>query len=159
LTKFDISKNKIRAEGGKALAVGLKGNQAIIELNIAGNELGWDANVDDDMSGIVALADVIPGMGALYSLDLSANNLGSKGAKVLAKMLKTGPLLCEDGKFFKSKGMLAQSTCKHCGDKKSTHGKGKGALSVVVARDNYILSAEEVLLRSACGGAGAALTL
>jgi hypothetical protein len=65
LTKFDISENMIRAEGGKLLAAGLKGNQVIIVLNIADNQLGLDANVDDDMSGIIALADVIPGMGAL----------------------------------------------------------------------------------------------
>jgi hypothetical protein len=110
-------------------------------------------------TGVTALANAIPDMGALYSLDLSANSLGAEGAKVLAKMLKTGPLLCEDGKCFKSKGMLAQSTCRHCGDKKSSHGKGKGVLSVVVSRDNGIPPAEEVLLRSACGGAGAALVL
>jgi hypothetical protein len=96
---------------------------------------------------------------ALYSLDLSANSLGAEGAKVLAKMLKPRLLLCEDGKCFKSKGVLAQSTCRHCGDKESAHGRGKGALSVVVARGNDIPPAEEELLRSSCDGAGAALTL
>jgi Ran GTPase-activating protein (RanGAP) involved in mRNA processing and transport len=78
LAKFDISKNKIMAEGGKALAAGLKGNQVIIELNIADNLLGWDANLDDDMSCIITLADVIPGMGALIKLDISSNCIGAK---------------------------------------------------------------------------------
>jgi hypothetical protein len=39
MTKFDISSNKIRAEGGKALAAGLKGNQMITELNISSNAI------------------------------------------------------------------------------------------------------------------------
>jgi hypothetical protein len=37
MTKFDISSNNFRAEGGKALAAGLKGNQVITELNISDN--------------------------------------------------------------------------------------------------------------------------
>jgi Ran GTPase-activating protein (RanGAP) involved in mRNA processing and transport len=89
LTKFDISINEIRAEGGKALAVGLKGNQAIIELNIANNDLGWNANTNENMSGIVALADVIAGMGALLSLDISDNHLYVDGIKLLAKALES----------------------------------------------------------------------
>jgi hypothetical protein len=68
MTKFDISSNDIRAEGGKALAEGLKGNQAIKELNFSGNNLGYNSNDDSDTSGIIAIADVIPGMGALSKL-------------------------------------------------------------------------------------------
>jgi hypothetical protein len=79
---LDISNNGIRAEGGKALAEALKGNQVVTELNIAGNSLGQDSNFvlgwgyGDDMSGVIALADVIPGMGAMTSLDLANNNIG-----------------------------------------------------------------------------------
>jgi hypothetical protein len=40
MTKFDISSNDIQAEGGKALAAGLKGNKVIKELNISGSSLG-----------------------------------------------------------------------------------------------------------------------
>jgi hypothetical protein len=72
MTKFDISSNDIRAEGGKALAAGLKGNQVIMELNIADSNL---MSRGTDMSGIVALADVIPDMGALSSLNLASNCL------------------------------------------------------------------------------------
>jgi glutamate-1-semialdehyde aminotransferase len=65
LTKFNISSNEIRAEGGKALAAGLQGNQVITELNIADNNLTSGIN---DVSGVIALADVISGMRAMMSL-------------------------------------------------------------------------------------------
>jgi hypothetical protein len=73
LTKLDISSNSLRPEGGEALALGLKDNQVICELNIADNNL---AQGGTKMSGVVALADVIPGMGALSSLNLANNNIG-----------------------------------------------------------------------------------
>jgi Leucine-rich repeat (LRR) protein len=79
LTKFDISSNNIRAEGGKAVAAGLQGNQVITELNISGNDLGLGYNSDNsevaDTSGVTALADTIPGMGALLLLNISNNHL------------------------------------------------------------------------------------
>jgi hypothetical protein len=76
LLRFDISNNQIRAEGGKALAGALKGNQVITTLNIAGNHLSANSSGKQDTSGVAALADAIPGMGALSSLNLSGNNLG-----------------------------------------------------------------------------------
>jgi hypothetical protein len=78
MTKFDISSNIIRAVGGKALAEGLKGNQVIKELNFSGNQLGYNSNDDTDTSGIIAIADVIPGMGAMTSLNLANNNIGQQ---------------------------------------------------------------------------------
>jgi Ran GTPase-activating protein (RanGAP) involved in mRNA processing and transport len=75
LTKFDISKNVFRAEGGKTLAAALSSNQVMIELNISDNLLAIDEDGELDMSGIVALAGVIPGMGALSKLDASDNSL------------------------------------------------------------------------------------
>jgi Ran GTPase-activating protein (RanGAP) involved in mRNA processing and transport len=73
LTKIDISKNEIRAEGVKALACALRGNQVVTALNIASNKLATNSSYSIDMSGIIALADVIPGMGALTKLDMSNN--------------------------------------------------------------------------------------
>jgi hypothetical protein len=70
LTKFDISSNDIRAEGGKALAAGLQGNQAITELNISYNDL---AGQDTDTSGIIAIANAIPDMGAMSSFTFSGD--------------------------------------------------------------------------------------
>jgi hypothetical protein len=89
MTKFDISSNDIRADGGKALAEGLKGNQVIKELNFSGNGLGYNSNGDTDTSGIIAIADVIPGMGALCSLDLSRNNIFADGVAFITAALKT----------------------------------------------------------------------
>jgi hypothetical protein len=77
LTKFDISRNDLRARGGMALAAGLKGNQVITELNIGSNKLGLNPNDHADTSGAVAIADVINDMWALTSLDISYNNIPS----------------------------------------------------------------------------------
>jgi Ran GTPase-activating protein (RanGAP) involved in mRNA processing and transport len=68
LTKFDVSSNNIRAEGGKALAAGLKGNQVITELNISSNNLSCNSDGYSDTSGVIAIADAIPDMGALSKL-------------------------------------------------------------------------------------------
>ena len=68
MTKFDISSNDIRAEGGKTLAAGLKGNLVITELNISSNNLGCNPRGNGDTSGVIAIADAIPDMGALRKL-------------------------------------------------------------------------------------------
>ena len=75
--KFDISNNRLSAEGGKALAGALKGNQVMTELNIAENRLGFKAEGYEkaDMSGVVAISDAIPTMGALTSLNVSNSAL------------------------------------------------------------------------------------
>jgi hypothetical protein len=90
LTKLDISKNNLWAEGGRALAVGLNVNQVMTELNIAGNMLTANASgtAYDDMSGVAAVANTISGMGTLTSLDLSLNFLYAEGAKIVAEAMK-----------------------------------------------------------------------
>jgi Ran GTPase-activating protein (RanGAP) involved in mRNA processing and transport len=88
MTKFDISSNDLMAEGGKALAEGLKGNQVITKLNFSGNNLGYNSNGRTDTSGIVAIADIIPGMGAMTSLNLASNELGTEGAEIVAEAIK-----------------------------------------------------------------------
>jgi hypothetical protein len=91
LKTFDISRNFFCAAGAKALVEGLKGNQVLTELNLAGNMMGKASTAQDaksDMSGIIALADVIPGgMGAVMSLNLASNDLGVEGAKIIAACL------------------------------------------------------------------------
>jgi hypothetical protein len=69
LSKLDISDCSPFAEGGKALAAVLKGNQAITELNVSNNSLGMDSDHHADITGVVAIADVI-GDGALSELFL-----------------------------------------------------------------------------------------
>jgi hypothetical protein len=88
LTKFDISSNDIRAEGCKALAAGLQGNQVITELNIGSNALGLNQYALADTSGVTTLADIIPDMGALTSLNLSSKYLtGDNGDDMSGNML------------------------------------------------------------------------
>jgi Ran GTPase-activating protein (RanGAP) involved in mRNA processing and transport len=88
---LSLKSNKLRADGGKALAAGLKGNQVITELNIADNDL---TNYGKDVSGLIALAGVIPDMGGLLSLDMSDNNLGYEEAgQALGDMLATNSTL------------------------------------------------------------------
>ena len=90
MTKFDISSNEIRAEGGKALAEGLKGNQVITELNFSGNILGYNSNGGTDTSGIVAIADIIPGMGALTKLDISSKYIAAAQGEDLQRICAAG---------------------------------------------------------------------
>jgi hypothetical protein len=116
LLVLSLKSNNLRAAGGKALAEGLKGNQVIAELNIAGNYLGLDGSSGTDLSGAIALAEVIPDMGALSTLtfsgerywngrnhsedavsittaltdaDFSGKHLGSPGAIILAAWISS----------------------------------------------------------------------
>jgi Leucine-rich repeat (LRR) protein len=97
LTKFDISKCELMAEGGKVLAAGLKGNQVITELNISDNELGMKSDgISAEMSGIIAIADAIPDMGAMTRLNLSNNRMDTKEAgEALGGMLQVNSTLKE----------------------------------------------------------------
>jgi hypothetical protein len=97
MTKLDISRNDLRAEGGRALAVGLKGNQVMKEFNIAGNELTLNASgsAHDDMSGVTAVANTISGMGAMTKFDISSNDFHAEGGKALAAGLKGNQVITE----------------------------------------------------------------
>jgi hypothetical protein len=76
LSVLSLEDNNLFAEGGKALAAGLKGNR--------------------DTLGIIALADVIPGMGGGISvLSLESNNLWAAGGKALAGGLKGNNVITE----------------------------------------------------------------
>jgi Ran GTPase-activating protein (RanGAP) involved in mRNA processing and transport len=94
LSKLDISDCNLFAEGGKALAAGLKGNQAITELNVSNNFLGMDSDHDGDISGIIAIADVI-GDGAMTDFDISSNDIRAEGGKALAEGLKGNQVIKE----------------------------------------------------------------
>jgi hypothetical protein len=80
-----MSSNRLGVDGGKALAEGLKGNNAITKLNIADNNL---TDYGQEMSGIIILADVIKDMRAMTSLNLASNELGAEGAKIVAEAIK-----------------------------------------------------------------------
>jgi Ran GTPase-activating protein (RanGAP) involved in mRNA processing and transport len=82
MTSLDVSNNRLYAEGTKLLAEALRGNQLMAELNLSSNEMTVGG-----MSGVVALADAIPDMGAMTSLNLSRNRLGAEGAKHIAESI------------------------------------------------------------------------
>ena len=95
LVKLLMADNKIRAQGGKVLAKALKYNQIMRELDLSNNDLdlsnndlGWKAYQDKDVSGVIAIANAIPTMGALTSLDISTNFIGAEGAKHVAEAIK-----------------------------------------------------------------------
>jgi Ran GTPase-activating protein (RanGAP) involved in mRNA processing and transport len=88
LVKFDIGNNGLFANGGKALAEALKGNNVMQELNIASNVLARTSSYHSDMSGVIAISDAIPTMGALVSANLLNNNIGTEQAHSLATILK-----------------------------------------------------------------------
>jgi hypothetical protein len=67
LTSLDISENDLFAEGTKLLAKALENNQIMTALSISSNSMTWDGE-KHGMSGVAALADVIPGMRALTKL-------------------------------------------------------------------------------------------
>ena len=78
LMKFDISINDLYEEGTKVLARALTGNQVLTELNISNNYMTYGYSVKDyaQMAGMIAIADTIPTMKALTSLDISWNHIG-----------------------------------------------------------------------------------
>jgi hypothetical protein len=88
LTKFDISGNSLCAAGVKVLAEALRDNQVMTEINIANNKLGKDKTgfrerasrmrAPLDMSGVAALANVIPGMEALSTFTFSGDYSSSQ---------------------------------------------------------------------------------
>jgi Ran GTPase-activating protein (RanGAP) involved in mRNA processing and transport len=95
LLVLSLESNRLYADGGKALAEGLKGNQVIQELNIASNYVGITSSGDTDMSGVTALADVIPDMGAMKKIDIGSNRLCAEGTKLLVAALKGNEIMTE----------------------------------------------------------------
>jgi Ran GTPase-activating protein (RanGAP) involved in mRNA processing and transport len=75
LTSLGISQNYLYTEGTKLLAQALKGNQIMTALNISSNFMTFDGEKNGDVSGVAALADVIPSMGALSKLDARDNHI------------------------------------------------------------------------------------
>jgi hypothetical protein len=93
LTSLNILNNNLLADGGKALAEALKGNNVMQELNISNNYLGYDSNYDSDMSGVIAISDAIPTMGAMVTVNVMGNNIGKDQLSKLQEMMKAHPTL------------------------------------------------------------------
>jgi hypothetical protein len=61
------------------------------------------------MSGVIAFADAIPDMGALSSLDLSGNNLGTEGAKGMIAQENSGTSVWPAAWSSQYKGMAGRA--------------------------------------------------
>ena len=71
LTKLDVSKNMIGAEGTRKVVEALKGNPTMTELNIAGNCFAQH----HQLSGIEALIKTGSSWSSLESLNLAENDI------------------------------------------------------------------------------------
>jgi hypothetical protein len=68
LSSLNLATNSLYAKGTKLLAEVLKGNNVLTELNISSNLM-----THGGMSGVATLADAIPDMGALVSINIENN--------------------------------------------------------------------------------------
>jgi Ran GTPase-activating protein (RanGAP) involved in mRNA processing and transport len=75
LLSLDISSNGLDVEGTKLLAKALEGNQTMTSLNISSNIMTHQGKKHGDMSGVAALADVIPGMRALTTISINQKDI------------------------------------------------------------------------------------
>lgn len=79
LTYLNLSDNALMAGGGHALATGLQDNPGLAELELAGNDLGHNAEGDADLTGVVAICNAISTMTALTALSLGNNAIVNIG--------------------------------------------------------------------------------
>jgi hypothetical protein len=86
---LNLASTGLCAEGTKLLAAALKGNQIMTELNISSNSMTY-GSAWGGISGVVALADVIPDMRALSKLDVRENDINAKGKSALTKAAGVG---------------------------------------------------------------------
>jgi hypothetical protein len=89
MTSLDVSNNRLYAEGTKLLAEALKGNQIITELNLSSNYA-----IEGGMSGVIALADAVPDMGALSTVTMYKFPLPIQDIKTKIELDFSGKELC-----------------------------------------------------------------
>jgi hypothetical protein len=103
---LSLKSNELRADGGKALAEGLKGNTVISELDISSNALGKNPYDRNDMSGVIALADAIPDMGAMSSF-----TFGDKQAVTMTTAMTEANF---SGKLFSHEAQMVAAFLPKC---------------------------------------------
>jgi Ran GTPase-activating protein (RanGAP) involved in mRNA processing and transport len=126
LSELDLSRNNITASGAEALANGLKVYKPLTKLNMRGNKLtlghkrgGFDGTLDwhyeNNMKGVVALANAIIKARGLTELDISNNAIGAAGAKAFSKttlLLKKLDISCSNlGGWPDKSGLKALGNC------------------------------------------------
>ena len=89
MTSLNVSNNDIRAEGTKTFAEAFKNNQTMTKLDISSNNIGnWG-----EMSGVTAISDAIPTMGALVTTNILGNRIGKDQLSKLQEIMKAHPTL------------------------------------------------------------------
>jgi hypothetical protein len=102
--------------------------------------------------GIIAIANAIPDMGALSSLNLASNSMLAAGAKHIAQAISL--VYCSNGTRFEETTLLWGSKCKHCGNPKTDHGNEARALIKLDISDNQIGAEQERGLQRICVAGG-----
>jgi hypothetical protein len=101
LLVLDISANDIGAPGLKTISKALEGNATMTSLNVAKNAATNPVDTSgriDDISGVVALANAIPYMGAMASLHVGFNGIPEKEMReilAIAMSKESMRILCE----------------------------------------------------------------
>ncbi len=105
MTKFDISANGLYAAGAKIFAEALSGNKVLTEVNISSNSIGHkDWRGASDMSGVIAIGNAIPTIGAIENLHIGSNGIPADKMHEIMAMCHSKPsmkVLC--GVPFKDK--------------------------------------------------------
>jgi hypothetical protein len=107
-TELDVSGKDLQAAGAALLGGVISNNGALTSLDISSNNLVGEKGtgryktvgaefsdesdeeeeiMEPDFSGIIAIANAIPDMRALTTLNLSSNSLEAEGAKIIAEAL------------------------------------------------------------------------
>jgi Ran GTPase-activating protein (RanGAP) involved in mRNA processing and transport len=81
LSELDLSENDLRSEGLSVVSEALKlttKSTSIKQLDIAENNLTYNTQDEEDMSGVIKFTEDMKDMGPLASLDISNNGIGSE---------------------------------------------------------------------------------
>ena len=154
LVKFDISENVLCAAGTKAVAEALKGNQIMTELNISSNYAGMKGTGGADMSGVIAISDAIPTMGALEKLLMANNQMGTKEAgEALGRALAQNSVLKEldvsgnryyDGDSWKTDAGFSSGIADGI--------KNNGALEIIIFGDTQAVTMKSIMTEADFSG-------
>jgi hypothetical protein len=92
LSKLDLSKNHLKSEGLSAVSEALK-STSIKQLNIAENNLMYNTQGENDMSGVIKFAEDMKDMGSLSCINLLKNGIPIQHAQELVKIKESKPIL------------------------------------------------------------------
>jgi Ran GTPase-activating protein (RanGAP) involved in mRNA processing and transport len=91
LSELDLSENDLRSEGLSVVSEALKlttKSTSIKQLDIAENNLTYNTQDEEDMSGVIKFTEDMKDMGPLASLDISNNGIGSEQEAKIKRRVK-----------------------------------------------------------------------